>query len=82
MIETRPIEITFNAEQNVAGLEIITGLDAADELGSAAIKIVAGNIQAAVGPRPAEVGADIQSRPVVGRRCDRSFVDWGFDGQV
>ena len=82
MIETRPIEITFDAKQKVTGLEIITGLDAADEFGDAAIKIVAGNIQAAVGPCPAEVGADIKSGPVVGRRCDWSFVDRSLGGQV
>ena len=63
-------------------LEIITGLDAADELGSAAIKIVVGNIQAAVRPSSAEVGADIKSGPVVGRRCDWSFVDRGLGGQI
>ena len=32
MIEGRPIEIAFDAKQKVTGLEIITGLDAADEL--------------------------------------------------
>ena len=81
MIETRPVDITFDAEQKVASLEIITSLDAADELGDAPIKIVAGNIQAAVGPCSAEVGAHIKSGPVVGR-CDWRFVDWGFGGQV
>jgi hypothetical protein len=28
MIESRPIEIAFDAKQKVTGLEIITGLDA------------------------------------------------------
>ena len=50
--------------------DIITGLDAADELGEAAIQIVAGNVQAAVGPSPAEVGAHIKPGPIVGRRYD------------
>jgi len=82
MIETRPIEIAFDAKQKVTGLEIITGLDAADELGDAAIKIVAGNVQAAAGPCPAEVGAHIKSGPVVGRCGDWSSVDRGLGGQV
>ena len=33
MIETRPIEIAFDSKQKLTGLEIITGLDAADEFG-------------------------------------------------
>src|SRR5690242_13196061 len=82
MIESRPIEITFDAEQKMTGLEIITGLDAADEFGDAAIKIIAGNVQAAVGPSPAEVGAHIKSGPVVGRRSDWSPVDRSLGGQV
>src|SRR6185369_10274006 len=82
MIEGRPIEIAFDAKQKVTGLEIITGLDAADEFGDAAIKIIAGNVQAAVGPSPAEVGAHIKSGPVVGRRCDLSFGDRSLGGQV
>ena len=48
MIESRPIEITFDTKQKVTGLKIITGLDAADELGDASVEIVAGNIQAAL----------------------------------
>ena len=44
MIETSSIKITFNAKQKVTGLEIITGLDATDELGEAAIRIVVGNV--------------------------------------
>ena len=82
MIETRPIEIAFDAKQKVTGLEIIPGLDAADEFGDAAIEIVAGNIQAAFGPSPAEVGANIKSGPIVRRRRDWSFVDGGFGRQV
>ena len=82
MIKTRPIEIAFDAKQKVAGLEIITGLDATYELGDAAIKIVSGDVQAAAGPRPAEVSAHIKSGPVVGRRYDWSSVDRGFGGQV
>jgi hypothetical protein len=39
-------------------------------------------LQAATGPCPAEVGAHVKSRPVVGRRCDRSFVGRGLGGQV
>ena len=82
MIETRSIEIAFDAKEKVTGLEIITGLDAADEFGDAAIKIIAGNVQAAVGPSPAEVGAHIKSGPVVGWRCDWSFVGRSLGGQV
>jgi len=44
MIEGRPIEIAFDAKQKVTGLEIITGLNAADEFGDPAIKIIAGNV--------------------------------------
>ena len=82
MIETRPVKIAFDAEQNVTSLEIIAGLDAADKLGDASVEIVAGNIQAAVGPCSAEVHAHIKSGPVVGRRCYWSFVDWGSGGQI
>ena len=70
MIESRPIEITFDTKQKVASLEIVTGLDAADKLGDTSVEIVTGNIQAAVVPCSAEVHAHIKSRPVVGRRCD------------
>src|SRR6266536_499412 len=68
VIETRPIEIAFYTNEKVTGLKIITGLDAANELGDTAIKIIAGNVQAAVRPSSAEVGTDIESGPVVGRR--------------
>ncbi len=61
MIKGRPIEITFNTKQKVTRLKIITGLDAANELGDASVEIIAGNIQAAIGPRSAEVGAHIKS---------------------
>ena len=81
MTETRPIEITFDTKQKVASLKIVTGLDAADELRGASVEIVARNVQAAAGPCPAEVGADVKSGPVIGWRCDLSF-DWGFGGQV
>jgi hypothetical protein len=63
-------------------LDIVASLDAADELGNAAIKIIVGNIQAAVRPSSAEVGADIKSGPVVGRRCDWSVADGGLGGQI
>ena len=42
MIESRPINVTFNAKKNVTGLKIITGLNTADELRDAAIQVVAG----------------------------------------
>ena len=85
MIETRPIEIAFNSKQKLTGLEIITGLDAADEfLVIPAIKIITGNrFQVAVGPSPArESGAHIKPGPLVGWRCDWSSVDRGLGGQV
>jgi hypothetical protein len=62
--------------------DIITGLDAADELGEAAIQIVAGNVQAAVGPSPAEVGAHIKPGPIVGRRYDWRLLTGALVGQV
>jgi hypothetical protein len=68
MSESRPIDITFEAKEKVTCLKIIPGLDAADELGNAAIRAVAGNVQAAVDP--------------LGRRRDGSFVDRGLGGQV
>jgi len=45
----------------VPGLKIIAGLNAANELGEAAIKIVIGDIQATVGPRAAEIRTNIKS---------------------
>src|SRR5215813_11069656 len=55
MTKTDPIEITFNAKQEVTRLNVIAKLDSADELGEAAIKSVVWNIKAAAGPRPAEI---------------------------
>src|SRR6516162_5341780 len=80
MIKSRPVEITLDAKQKVTGLNIITSLDAADEFGEAAVEIVVWNVQIAAGPRPAEIPADIKSRPIV-RRC-RSGRWWRFDGHV
>jgi hypothetical protein len=65
--ETRPIEITFNTKQEVTRLNVVAKLDAANELGDAAVEIVARNVQAAAGPRAAEIRAIIKSRPVVRR---------------
>jgi len=80
MIKSRPVEITLDAKQKVTGLNIITSLDAADEFGEAAVEIVVWNVQIAAGPRPAEIPADIKSRPIV-RRC-RSGRWRRFDGHV
>ena len=82
MIETCPIDVGFGPKQNVAGLKIITGLNAADELGDAAIEVVAGNVQAAICPASAKIRADIKSGPVVGRRRGWGFVDRSFRGQI
>ena len=41
MIESGPVKITFDAKQKVTGLKVITSLDAANQLGKAAIEIVA-----------------------------------------
>jgi hypothetical protein len=43
------------------GLKIISGLNAADELGQAAVEIVAGNIQVAACPRSTEIPAGLKS---------------------
>jgi hypothetical protein len=51
MIEGGPVESGFDAIQEIAGLKIISGLNAANELGEAAVKIVAWDIQAAARPR-------------------------------
>jgi hypothetical protein len=55
MTKGGPVEITLDAEQKVTGLHIITSLQAADEFSEAAIQIVAGNVQAAVGPSAAKL---------------------------
>src|SRR5262249_12565055 len=52
----RPIKITFNAKQKMASLEIITGLNAADEFGGAAMQ-VARDVQAAARPRTTDIRA-------------------------
>src|ERR1044071_9232222 len=44
MIEACPIEVAFDTKQKATGLKIISSLNATDELGDAAIKIVAGNV--------------------------------------
>ena len=45
VIESRPVEITFDAQQKVAGLKVITSLDTGNKLGEAAVEIVAWNVQ-------------------------------------
>ena len=82
MVESRPIEITFDAKKNLAGLEIIAALNTADDFGNTAIEIVAGNVQAAACPSAAEIDARIKSIPVIGWRGDRSFVERRFGRKV
>ena len=72
MIESCAVEITLDAKQQVTGLEIISSLNATNEFGQTAVKIIVWNIQATVGPRSAEIRADIKSRPIVGRWGDGS----------
>src|SRR5262245_44032688 len=68
MTESCPVEITFDTDQEMAGLEVIAGLKAAYEFGEPAIEIVARNIQVAAGPCSPEVRPQITSRPVVRQR--------------
>src|SRR5262245_30627208 len=72
MVESGPVEITFDAKQKVAGLEIVAGLNAANKFGKAAVEIVVWNSQAAAGPGAAEIRSNIKSRPVVRRDRNRS----------
>jgi hypothetical protein len=65
MTKSRSIEFTFDTEQQATQLKIVPSLNATNELSEAAVEIIARNIQAAVGPRAAEIRADIKSRPVV-----------------
>ena len=74
MTKAGSIELTFDTKQKVTGLEVIARLHAANEFGEATVQIIAGNVQAAVGPTSAEVGAQIEPRPIVGRCYDRCFV--------
>src|SRR5262245_51801031 len=71
MAEGRAVEFSLDAKQKMAGLEIVTSLNATNELGEAAVKIIVWNIQIAAGPRTAEIRADVKSRPVVRRRDNR-----------
>ena len=61
MIESRPVEITFDAVQEISGLKVVSSLHAANGFGEAAVEVVAGNIQIATGPGAAEVPTDIKS---------------------
>ena len=61
MTKSRPIEIALDAKQQVTRLNVIAELDTANELGDAAIQIVAWNVQAAAGPRTTEICAKIKS---------------------
>jgi hypothetical protein len=61
MIESRPVEITFDTKQKVTGLNVVASLGAANKFGEAAVEVVAWNGQIATGPRPAEIPADIKS---------------------
>src|SRR6516164_5457350 len=67
MIKSRPVEITLNAKQKMTGLNVIASLDTANKLRKAAIEIITRNVQIATGPRPAEIPANIKSRPIVWR---------------
>src|SRR5215472_618187 len=67
MIESGPVESAFNAIQEITDLKIVSDLTAANKLGKATVEIVSGDIQAAARPRPAEIAAEIKSRPVVRR---------------
>src|SRR5262245_36454033 len=69
MAERRSVEIALDTKQKMTGLKIVTGLNATNEFSEAAIETVVWNIQIAAGPCSAHIGADIKSRPVVGR-CD------------
>jgi len=60
MSKSCPVEITFHAEQKMAGLEIVAGLNATDEFGQPAIQIVARNVQAAAGPPATDIYASIK----------------------
>src|SRR5262249_61644945 len=59
--KSRPTDITFNANQEVTRLNVVAKLHAANEFCDAAIEIVAWNVQAAAGPRPSEIRAEIKS---------------------
>ena len=61
MTESGSVKLAFHAKQEMTGLNVVAGLNATDELGEAAIKIVAWNVQAAVRPGTAEVHAHIQA---------------------
>ena len=82
MTEAGSIELTFDTKQKVAGLEVIARLHASNEFGQAAIQIVAGNVQAAVGPSSTEVGTNIKPSPIIQRCRDWCFVYRSFDRQV
>jgi len=68
MTKRRPVEITFHAKQELAGLEIVASLYASHEFSGAAVEVVARNVQAAIGPRTTQVCAKIKALPIVQRR--------------
>jgi len=61
MSESRPVKVTFDAKQKVAGLKVTASLDAGNELGEAAVEVVTRNVQIAARRRPAEIPTDIKS---------------------
>jgi len=61
MIESRPVEITFDAKQKVTGLKVVASLKTRNKLGEPAVEIVAWNSQIATGPRAAEIPTNIKS---------------------
>ena len=61
MIESRPVKVTLNAKQKVAGLKVIASLSASNKFGKPAVEVVAWNVQIAAGPGPAEIPTDIKS---------------------
>src|SRR5262249_33384494 len=66
MIESSPVESAFHTIQEITRLKIISGLNAANELGEAAIEIIAGNVQVPACPCPAEIAADISPDQLYG----------------
>src|SRR5262249_48549788 len=79
--EGRPVECTLDSNQKMFVLNVITGLSANDEFGEPAVKVVTRNVEAAVCPRAAEVRADVEPRPIIGRRQRRRWrLQWHVGG--
>src|SRR5262249_28025464 len=80
MAKAGPIEVPLDANHEMASLQVVTELEAADECtAEGIIPRRARDIQRAVGPSTTDVGTQIEPGPIVEHR---GRINWSLDRQV